>query len=287
MFQQQQQMHQFMLNQMNATNNPSGNGPQNGNGNEEGQLFTLFRKQNPPVFRGASDPTEAEEWVMQLEKIFTIVQCTEVQKAKFAAFMLGGDAEHWWRTTQRIEEAEGRVPVTWTQFQEVFFKQYFPESVRDIKEEEFLKLQQEGMSVSEYDSRFQRYARFALHLVPDEYRRAKRFLNGLRPGIRQHLVPLKLQTYVEVLERALCVESDRERHFQSKNEKKRDRPFAQTLSQASGSQSKRRVSQDIKPQGSQASRQTQQSWVSKGDYSSKTHIQGLQQRQSELKGSSL
>lgn len=37
---------------------------------------------------------------MQLEKIFDVIGCTEVQNASFAIFMLNEEAEHWWKTTR-------------------------------------------------------------------------------------------------------------------------------------------------------------------------------------------
>nr|POE56054.1 hypothetical protein CFP56_75534 [Quercus suber] len=39
----------------------------------EGCTIEQFRKMGPPSFLGNPDPTEAETWIMQMEKIFDVV----------------------------------------------------------------------------------------------------------------------------------------------------------------------------------------------------------------------
>ena len=48
------------------------------------QVWSNFRKFNPPKFEGKPDPAEAVEWIKQLEKIFKIVVCTSQQKVLMA-----------------------------------------------------------------------------------------------------------------------------------------------------------------------------------------------------------
>ena len=47
----------------------------------EGYTIEQFRKIGLPSFLGNLDPTEAKTWIMQMEKIFDVVGCTEVQKS--------------------------------------------------------------------------------------------------------------------------------------------------------------------------------------------------------------
>ena len=53
----------------------------------EGCIIEQFWKIGPPSFLGNPDPTEAETWIMKMEKIFDVVGCTEVQKVSFASFI--------------------------------------------------------------------------------------------------------------------------------------------------------------------------------------------------------
>ncbi|KAL6345741.1 hypothetical protein AAG906_017485 [Vitis piasezkii] len=64
-------------------------------------------KVGSPYFSGTSDPTEAEAWIMKIEKFFDVIDCSEEQKASYAAFMLDKEADHWWRMTKRLLEDRG------------------------------------------------------------------------------------------------------------------------------------------------------------------------------------
>ena len=83
-----------------------------------------------------------------------------------------------------------------------------PKSLRDAKAREFELLKQiEGMSVLDYDIRFNQLARYAPHMVVTDNMKAKRFANGLREYLFR-AVPLKrTSTYSDVLNTALRFEA--------------------------------------------------------------------------------
>ena len=82
--------------------------PEGHNGGAEVDLeylkFAEFRKANPPSFRGTYNPDRADEWIKAIEKIFTVLACTEEQKVAFATYMLEADAEFSWVGTKRLLE---------------------------------------------------------------------------------------------------------------------------------------------------------------------------------------
>ena len=45
--------------------------------NAEYQKFSKFRKANPPYFKGAFNPDEADEWIKEIEKIYSVLVCYE------------------------------------------------------------------------------------------------------------------------------------------------------------------------------------------------------------------
>ena len=90
-----------------------------------GCSFDDFKKLGPPYFSGTSDPTEAENWILKMEKFFDVIDRSEEQKASYAVFMLDKEANHWWLMTKRLLEDQG--PIIWRQFREAFYKKYFPE----------------------------------------------------------------------------------------------------------------------------------------------------------------
>ena len=105
----------------------------------KGSSFDDFKKLGPPYFSGTLNPTEAESWIMKIGKFFDVIDCSEEQKASYAAFMLDKEADHWWRMTKRLLEDQG--PIVWRQFREAFYKKYFPDSVRQQKMGEFVRLE--------------------------------------------------------------------------------------------------------------------------------------------------
>ena len=64
------------------------------------------------------------------------------------------------------------------------------------------------MSVLEYESRFSELSRFSLGMIGEEGEKARRFQQGLRPAIRNRLVPLAIRDYSKLVKRALLVEQD-------------------------------------------------------------------------------
>ena len=55
---------------------------------KSGCSFETFMKQNPPSFDGKLDPTEAENWFLQMEKLLEALDCTDSQKVRFVTFKL-------------------------------------------------------------------------------------------------------------------------------------------------------------------------------------------------------
>ena len=70
--------------------------------------FDDFKKLSPPYFSDTSNPTEAEAWIMMIEKFFIVIYCSEEQKKKkktsYATFRLDKEADHWWLMTKRLLE---------------------------------------------------------------------------------------------------------------------------------------------------------------------------------------
>ena len=60
-----------------------------------GSSFDDFKKLKPPYFTGTSDPTEAEAWIMKIEKFFDVVDCSDEQEFSYTTFMLDKEAGHW------------------------------------------------------------------------------------------------------------------------------------------------------------------------------------------------
>ncbi|RVX14555.1 Transposon Ty3-G Gag-Pol polyprotein [Vitis vinifera] len=208
--------------------------PVSAEGIYRGSSFDDFKKLGPPYFSGATDPTEAEAWILKMEKFFGVIDCSEEQKASYAAFMLDKEADHWWRMTRRLLEDQG--PITWRQFREAFYKKYFPDSVRRQKVGEFIRLEQGDMTVAQYEAKFTELSRFSPQLIATEEEKALKFQDGLKPYLKNKISILKLGVYSEVVDRALIAEKDNEElHQYREQQRKRNRSDG-----AHGNQAQRR-----------------------------------------------
>ena len=83
---------------------------------------------SPPSFNREPNPSEGEAWILDIEKHFDVLSCSESQKVTFATLMLVGEVEHWWRMQKRL--IGDQEPIVWDQFKEASYKKYFLESIR-------------------------------------------------------------------------------------------------------------------------------------------------------------
>jgi len=98
-----------------------------------------FLKHHPTKFDGKTSPDAADQWLKDLERIYDAKMCPAENRLAFSVYMLTGEAEHWWSSTRSILE-ERDEPVSWEAFRERFLSEYFPDSIRNAKEVEFLQL---------------------------------------------------------------------------------------------------------------------------------------------------
>ena len=112
-------------------------------------IFEKFLKRGPPEFTGTEDPMVADDWLVRLEKIFRVFECTGQQQVQLAAYMFRGVAEDWWRTVHRSFEAIGDE-IAWAAFRADFLRKFIPAHVRDRKLREFQALVQGSMTVYQY-----------------------------------------------------------------------------------------------------------------------------------------
>ena len=98
----------------------------------------------------------------------------------FFAFLLRDRALEWWRAVQR------RCPegVSWAQFKEEFTDKFVPSSYRDAKAEEFFRLEQGILSVTDYERSFSELVRHVPFIRDDEASKTKWFSAGLSLAIR-------------------------------------------------------------------------------------------------------
>ena len=99
------------------------------------------------------------------------------------------------------------IEIKWKDFEAVFYKKYFPDHVRDRFDREFQSLQQDTMTVSEYEAAFAQLEHFA-QVFNSEERRVKRFLEGLQFRLKLKVMACQCQTVAEMVEMASHFEDE-------------------------------------------------------------------------------
>ncbi|XP_016192576.1 uncharacterized protein LOC107633467 [Arachis ipaensis] len=127
------------LGQLAGNGNENGEGNANDNAEENGNntgrvlmILATFLKVHPPIFRGSTNPTEADNWFQGMERALQAQHVSNDQYVEFAAYQLAGEAQHWWQAKCRLLQLQN-ADVPWDLFQTAFYKKYFPESVREAK----------------------------------------------------------------------------------------------------------------------------------------------------------
>ncbi|XP_011625197.1 uncharacterized protein LOC105421034 [Amborella trichopoda] len=100
-----------------------------------------------------------------------------------------------------------------------FDEKYFPDSVRERKKVEFIELQQGGMTVEQYASKFAELSRYTPHIININTRKAAKFERGLRSDIRGRVLLANLKLYSPLVDLALKIERDYEDHRSRKEGK--------------------------------------------------------------------
>jgi hypothetical protein len=163
-----------------------------------------FQKLKPPSFSGTANPLEAEDWITAMEKAFDAMECTNKEKVAYAVYMLKSSAFEWWDAHKKSYPED--IEISWGLFKDAFYKKYFPESVKRMKEKEFLELKQGNKSVTEYEIEFSRLARFAPEFVQSDGSKARRFENGLRQPLKRRVEAFELNTFRDVVSKAQLLE---------------------------------------------------------------------------------
>ncbi|KEH16748.1 Ty3/Gypsy polyprotein/retrotransposon, putative [Medicago truncatula] len=113
----------------------------NAGGNNGVRMLETFLRNQSPTLKGRYDPDGAQTWLKEVERIFRVMQCSEVQMVRFGTHMLAEEADDWWVSVPPVLENGGEV-VTCALFRREFLNRCFPEDVRGKKEIEFLELKQ-------------------------------------------------------------------------------------------------------------------------------------------------
>ena len=176
----------------------------------------------------SGDPEASWLWLDRVNKVYGVMGCTDDQRVLFSNFLMEDRAKDLWDAVDR-RYPEG---ISWNQLQQEFTDRFFPHSHKDSKIEEFFRLEQKNMSVSEYEKKFSELVRLVPYIQVDEVLKCKKFLAGLQQRIRVSLSVVPQNRFRDLVKAALRVEESSMAMYQSRKESKRSAPG--TSQQSSG-----------------------------------------------------
>ncbi|PKU86894.1 hypothetical protein MA16_Dca017322 [Dendrobium catenatum] len=179
------------------------------NNSEVDQHLKLFQTFKPPAFKGVSDPTIAEDWLLKIGKILDGMICPKNRKVPLATFMLEGEAERWWQA--QLKEKYGHMPITniqWDDFVNVFRDWFIPPSARLVLQDKFFNLTQGSKTVMQYEAEFTSLSCYAPHYVTTQEEKCHRFLRGLRDQLQLALAPFDISEFFILVKRARRIENE-------------------------------------------------------------------------------
>ncbi|XP_057723853.1 uncharacterized protein LOC130939794 [Arachis stenosperma] len=190
----------------NANENAGGSGDNTG-----GAPMTLatFLKVHPPSFRGSTNPTEVDNWFQAMERALQAQHVPHNQYVEFAAYQLREEAQHWWQAECHLLQLQN-ADVPWDVFQIAFYKKYFPESAREVKEIELMQLKQGSMSVAECTNKFEELCRFSsvCQGAPETYENWNciKYQKVLKVDIMIAVAPIEICIFSDLVNKARLVE---------------------------------------------------------------------------------
>ena len=154
------------------------------------------------TYDDTDDPEAAYLWLDRVSEICTVMGCSDEQKVLFSGFLMIVRAKDWWEAIKRRHP----TGVTWDQFRQAFTDRFYPRSYQDAKIEEFFRLEQRSLTVTEYQLRFLELVKLVPMIQENEEHKCKRFMAGLNFRIKVHLAWASQNNFGELVEAALKVE---------------------------------------------------------------------------------
>ncbi|GJW01364.1 putative reverse transcriptase domain-containing protein [Tanacetum coccineum] len=175
--------------------NTNGAGGPGGNigGNAGGQggapparecTYSSFMKCNPTSFHGNEGAVELCRWFEKTESVFSISECAERNKVKFAAATLQGRALTWWNSQVATLGLEVVNAKSWNDMKIMMREEFCPPEEIQRMEVELWNLRVKDSNISAYTQRFNELVLLCPEMVPSKKKKVEAYLRGLPENIK-------------------------------------------------------------------------------------------------------
>ncbi|GJS70153.1 reverse transcriptase domain-containing protein [Tanacetum coccineum] len=158
---------------------------------------TAAWKHKPLTWQILIIPPDQEK--LLTESVFSLSNCTEDCKVKFATGTLTEEALFWWNSFSQPIRIEEAYKITWVELKKLLIKKYCPRTEVQKMEDEFYHLTVKGNDLKTYVRRFQELATVCPTMVPDSEKIMEVFIGGLPHSIEGNVTASKPQTLEEAI----------------------------------------------------------------------------------------
>ena len=144
----------------------------------------MFQDCKPHNFSGTEGAVGLLRWLEKVESAFSMCNCPEEYRVKYASGTFEGRALTWWNSTvQTIGLLEAHA-LPWTEFVFRLKREYCPRDEIKSLEHELWNHQMVGSEVEEYTTRYHELALLCPDSVTPEYKAIEFYISGLVPEVR-------------------------------------------------------------------------------------------------------
>lgn len=178
----------------------------------------------PLNFKGTEGAIGLIRWIERIESVFSLCNCTEDTKVKFAAYTFQDTALTWWNTHANSVGVETANQLPWADLKKMLRDEYCPTEELHRLEEEFWHLTVRGNDIAGYTTKFQQLALLCPGLVDTTEKRIKKYIRGLPENIQGNVAsskPTTIQSAIRLAHELMAMIVSRETPASSSGNNKR------------------------------------------------------------------
>nr|GFA50086.1 putative reverse transcriptase domain-containing protein [Tanacetum cinerariifolium] len=146
--------------------------------------FLSFMKCNPTPFHGKEGAIELCRWFEKSEMVFSISDCAERNKVKFAAATFQGRALTWWDSQVATLGLNLAIGKSWGDMKMMMLEEFCPDEKVQRMEDELRSLKLRDTNIAAYTQRFHELVLLCPEVVPTEKKKVKAYIKAEQVGYK-------------------------------------------------------------------------------------------------------